>query len=99
MSGFVVQGPKSDDRDSSGSKNGLYPIIKDHREKKSPLSFVISYLDQHVRILKLYYSETRDTSHVQIGVGRQRRAALQPDSPAQTLFGSGGLLASPVTRS
>ena len=26
MSGFVVQGPKSDYRDSSGLKNGLYPI-------------------------------------------------------------------------
>ena len=25
MSGFIVQGPKSDDRDSSGLKNGLYP--------------------------------------------------------------------------
>ena len=27
MSGFVVQGPKSDYRDSSGLKNGLYPLI------------------------------------------------------------------------
>ena len=27
MSGFVVQGPKSDDRDSLGLKNGLYPQI------------------------------------------------------------------------
>ena len=26
MPGFVVQGPKSDDRDSLGSKNGLFPI-------------------------------------------------------------------------
>ena len=26
MSGFIVQGPKSDDRDSSGLKNGLYPF-------------------------------------------------------------------------
>jgi len=25
MSGFIVQGPKSDYRDSSGLKNGLYP--------------------------------------------------------------------------
>ena len=27
MSGFVVQGPKSDDRDSSGSKNRLFPTF------------------------------------------------------------------------
>ena len=27
MSGFVVQGPKSDYRDSSGLKNGLYPFV------------------------------------------------------------------------
>ena len=27
MSGFIVQGTKSDDRDSSGLKNGLYPNI------------------------------------------------------------------------
>jgi len=25
MSGFVVQGPKLDDHDSSGLKNGLFP--------------------------------------------------------------------------
>jgi len=27
MSGFIVQGPKSDYRDSSGLKNGLYPKL------------------------------------------------------------------------
>ena len=27
MSGFEVQGPKSDDSDSLGLKNGLYPIM------------------------------------------------------------------------
>ena len=27
MSGFVVQGSKSDYRDSSGLKNGLYPLL------------------------------------------------------------------------
>ena len=32
MSGFVVQGPKSDYRDSSGLKNGLYPNIKGVQE-------------------------------------------------------------------
>ena len=62
----------------------------------SPLSFVISYLEQHVRILKLYYSETRDTSHVQIGV---EDADAEPPARlacADAVVGGGGglLLAS-----
>ena len=36
MSGFVVQGPKSDYRDSSGLKNRLYPKKKKEQESDKP---------------------------------------------------------------
>jgi hypothetical protein len=38
MSGFVVQGPKSDYRDCSGLKNGLYPKKKLHARSNAAIN-------------------------------------------------------------
>ena len=43
MSGFVVQGPKSDYRDSSGLKNRLYPLYYYIKFFQNPKILQISY--------------------------------------------------------